>query len=334
VRQENSQYLKVASLFAEAIASLRPGDELIRTRRGHRTVSYFLRVEMANTLIWSKDTSRFLEAIGIYREVLSDFPEDPISRLRFGRAVAVLYDARETFSSTEAIESILHESSVEMKKAIKYIKRDQLTGPEHWINISIRSQIAYNSWILYLSAKKIEYLQRASNEAEAAYKAYLAIPKKISDQAYIILVYKALSSRVYFLADLMRVTKDSKEKLKAAKDLSESISWLNSLPQIERPYRDMYKSYDNLMCGYAALGDIVMAEKYARHTFREFRERCENKQGRALSSSEICANLITEYGEKSEEAEHFNDALIFLQRHCSWPGGSKTEALLEKPMDS
>ncbi|MDE4909587.1 MULTISPECIES: hypothetical protein [unclassified Methylobacterium] len=72
--------------FREAIEGLGPLLETPVTARFDRTVGYFLKIEYANCLFFSKIPDEQRKSVEIYEGLAAAFPEDPTARRRLATA--------------------------------------------------------------------------------------------------------------------------------------------------------------------------------------------------------------------------------------------------------
>lgn len=316
------KYLEAAKQFSQAL-DLIGSTAQESTHRSGLPISYFLKMEQANCLVLSGEFSRLPLAIPLYEEVLKSHPTDATVHLRLSRALrAQLINE----SDQTKRQSVLTRACELLSKGIPLVVSDGLTGPSHWLNLSMRIQLGFNHWELselYRHANRTDERLLELNDAiivtACAYRYWSRIEdEKIRESStHKPLAHKGISNALYYCAQITkgRPTKDPKDvkRLKTFVNIYKSIRL-----SPKEHYREFFKTRDNLMYAYAAMGDNDTAANLAMENYAELRDYAETLSGHPLLSNEIEPALIALRGEKSPELLNFLSAKAFLMGIGRW----------------
>jgi hypothetical protein len=321
-------YLRAATCFEMALRQISPKIAKSRTHRGGATVDYFLKMERANSLFFSNDPAVLDEAIRIFDEVLRESPSNSPVHLRLARALyaRVRFKRRTAPSDETGIAADLNRAKDVLEKGVDLILTDPLTGPDHWINISMRIQLGFAWWCLsgldQRGQNGVGGLASLRKAVDVTYQGY-EYWEKIQDGAlresssHKPLAHKAVSNMLYYAAAI--VSKQSPVP-------QEDIDYIHKLIRIyqgislepKEYYREFFKTRDNLMRAYEAVGEIDVAAKYAHENYIELRAIAEKIENRALLPKEIEETLKRNAGVDSGELSNFRSAYTFLKCHRGW----------------
>ncbi len=277
-----------ANSFDKALSSLpRHAMAEIVDLPGGRPVEYHLEMEAAAArALWAQlldeDVAKQVraEAVKIYRHVLVDHDRDPIALIRLGKLL-----------ERESTLAALNEAVACYDRAIGLIDNDKATGAEHWVAISVHIDRGVAFWKLtHHAADEVDRVHLLRQAIEASRRAYdvwqgqlnpLLQPNKISG-------HKACANTIYFLAKLSAGgTELSPDERKLIEDLLVKMD----KAKVSK-YSDYYKTIDNMMLGYVALGQHDIARQLAYENYGTLRTQAEAAAGgRPLDERSIAEHL-------------------------------------------
>lgn len=316
----SQMYVQAAAKFEEALREMGPLAKEGTSLHGIPPV-YFLNIERANCLFLSGASEYIDEAIRIYEYVISIAPKDPTVRLRLARAL----DKKSRIETSERSVEELNHSVALLRDGERLIADDPLTGNEHWIAISMRVQLGFVYWKLAHAYRRVgapeEFignLARAIRVTRRGYRYWLRVEDKKTRESssHKTLAHKALSNILYYCGEIARHRGPCSDRHKNW--ILSTISDFKSIQFSETEYyREYFKTRDNLMSAYEAIGDFDEAAKYAYENFGELRDRAEKMEGRPLMSDEVIA-VYSRSTSFSEEGQNFKSARAFLREHRGW----------------
>lgn len=280
--EARANYLAAAAKFEEALGEL--GDLVSTPVPGcfDHTVEYFLRIEYANCLYFSRIEGEQRKAVAIYEELARAYAQDPTVRLRLAIALA---------STANRDRSILTRAIDLTKQAIPLIDDDPLTGPTHWLAISCHVHLGFLYWKLFEAMERnasreeiLDLLRSAAASTQKASRMWAELSAEVQGQdTYVLTAHKAMSNLLYYAAKFYRIeTGDDTIN----RDLIEDT--IAKLTALEIPkYREYYKTRDNIMHALSAIGKRDGARQMARDNVNELKKLAETRARRQLISTEI-----------------------------------------------
>lgn len=285
--------------LGEAIANIEEGQAELSVRQaeakvrnsGELTIGYFLQMESAAARVAIADLptakARSLqlraEAEAIYERVRGSFPKDPTVHMRLGKVVEGRAQSGADFERSESL----------FDAAIALIELDPMTGPDHWMAISARIDKGVSIWrqIKYLSPKlgaeaSLERLNAAAVATLDAYRIWQD-QSPLRNELNKVIGHKAASNLVYFLAKIVEgggtLSPEQEDLLTRMIEVVEGFG--------AEPYPDFYKTRDNLLHAYQALGRMDRVRDFATENFVELRAKAERNSGAPLDSRQIGNHL-------------------------------------------
>lgn len=280
--------LDAAEHLDAALAALTTRQRDAKERHsGDLTIGYFIEMEAAAARLAAADLPPAAEqelqlrgeAEKIYERLVKRFPKDPTVHMRLGKMIERRASSFEDFKRSEAL----------FDRTVELVPDDPTTGSDHWIAISARIDRGVSIW------KQVRFLgdsapveQQASELARAAEKTAEAFEiwqqQSLSgNELNKIIGHKAASNVIFYLAAI--------NELGAPLTPDQRTLMTQMIAEAEQggvePYADWYKTRDNLLHGYAALGDDAKVRQLALENFNELRARAEAASGRPLDTSEI-----------------------------------------------
>jgi ppGpp synthetase/RelA/SpoT-type nucleotidyltranferase len=275
-------YTIAATSFEELLRGLNSLLALKLPKRDNRPISYFVRMELANCYMLGEAGQKLQTAAMLFKEVLKEFPLDPIVRFRLARTMIDLEQTEDGYQ--KAIDLL--------KECISLIHKDSLTGNEHWVTIAAQVQLSFTLWRLselVVKAgdqrdKRNDLLKEAAISGYAGYEAWLKMPDEIRAWPdYRQHANKALSNVIYFAAQL--IGGGYEDDFINRQNLTE---WIEKISLIgATKYRDYYKTEDNLMEAFCVLGNMEEARKLANSVFGHLKALAEKRAAHELSLGEI-----------------------------------------------
>jgi ppGpp synthetase/RelA/SpoT-type nucleotidyltranferase len=274
-------YLAAALKFEEVVAQLGPPlvFDTVPHRHG-RTVEYFVKIELANCYLMAQarvERSQLLRAKNLYIEMAGRFDQDATVRFRLAQVMEKLLQNPE--EPEEAIATL--------NACVDLVGQDVLLNPYHWMQLSARSMLGRLYWRLSKSyvlpdqaQKKIDALDLAINTTREAVNLWEREPDKYkhSDE-HKLFAHKASSNILYYLSKLKPLGDLRKDALEDGIRQFKSIS--------PPAYDELYRSQDNLMHGYYALGRTDEARSCAYDNYNELVSRAEQRASRRLPAEEV-----------------------------------------------
>lgn len=249
-----------------------------------RSMGYFVNIESAvarqslASLLRKNDEERspvLEQASSILRRVVNGQRDDPVAHWRLGKVLVQLAANKEI--TAEAIS--LFESAETL------VLKDVETGEDHWLAISIQIDKGFAHFRGAGMAEKSEAIQGLGLAVSACEAACQIWRGQSAGDIELNRTYsmKAESNIIYFLAETKRragqLTAEQEERLR------EVIAGV--LAQGDLPLSDGFKSVDNLIHGFWALGEDERAKDFAWKNLQSLRERAESKAGNLLNGNEI-----------------------------------------------
>lgn len=259
-----------------------------------RPVRFFVQMELSNLELLLAEAKNaqgdsfgsaqlHKEAISGFESVLKEFPNDTVARLRLARAITREANTADTRARARSL----------IEEAIVLLGSDPLTGPKHWMAISARTQLGNLYWQEASDSIPSEDL-RAS-----LYRRSIAITKEavetwnrqtkdgVAEVANRLAAHKALSNVLYYYGDLIIRTTTGTDDDRA--ELRRCIADFDNFSVPD--YREYYRTRDNLMHGWLALGEQDKALALASENFRWLRSEAEGRAGVVLQSDQLKAYL-------------------------------------------
>ncbi|MEA3010583.1 MAG: hypothetical protein QOJ91_2275 [Sphingomonadales bacterium] len=286
------RFSEASSSFKRAIGNLnkRCLDANLETGR---PIRYYLSMEQANCQVSISEAAAsrvqhhdeieitaLAAAKAIYTDMVAIFEMDAVSHIRLGKV-------QEKLASNEADLA----AALAMTEAgIGLIRADELTGSDHWIAITSRIDKGFAIWRMVESQpneqtdKAFELIESAAVANQEA----LEIWRSQSETARLkrsnrLGAHKAASNLLFFGGKLLEGGKISEtvnaDQLRALIELIESLT-------IE-VQADYYKTRDNFLHAYRALGETDMAQSLAETNFRELRDLAEARSKRPLNVDSV-----------------------------------------------
>ncbi|WP_289014409.1 hypothetical protein [uncultured Methylobacterium sp.] len=280
--EARTNYVTAAVKFREAIEGLGPLLGTPVTGRFDRTVEYFLKIEFANCLFFSKIPEEQQKSVEIYESLAAAYPQDPTVRLRLATAMA---------STRRGDEGALRHAIALIKEAIPLIAADPLTGPDHWLAISCYVHLGFLDWGLSVALEKrgdregaVRSLREAVDHTTQGYRIWCRLDPAVRGvEIYLLSAHKALSNLLYYAAKFVRLEQnDAQINRKLIEDSIQDLSELD-VPK----YKEYYKTRDNIMHAYVAIGKRDSARQAARDNVNELKKLAESRVGRQLTATEI-----------------------------------------------
>lgn len=288
-------YLQAIDKLSDAIAVLGERAETIILPDTRRSVAYYLRTELANChYLVAEDAERvilssnelkveqergFQRAAELYEEVLRRFPEDPTVLLRSTKAIFRL--GKDHAAALKTIDA-----------CVAKIADDSLTGSDHWLAVAAWVQKGLIEWVL---SRQSEDPAARLGLVESAIGSTIKAHNSWSDQRpdarlrteNLLACHKAMSNILYYLADTIL---NGPPSAQYGAELLRHYRHLISDMRVD-PYKEYYKTRDNIMHADWALGDKDSAKSLAQETFAELRGLAEQRAGQPLDSNEVAAYL-------------------------------------------
>jgi ppGpp synthetase/RelA/SpoT-type nucleotidyltranferase len=295
-QQKITRYNEAARKFHQARLQLsrRVQEEPVPTGHG-RTVEYYLVMEEGNCKVAAAEAvaasarpdetlekQLLEEARFLFSLMIAKFPEDPVAH---GRAAKTL----EKFP--EDIEA-LREALRLYRRAAELVRGDAVTGPEHWLAILSHVNVGYVLWLLSLlsedEAQVTEMLREAAQESLTALDVWRKQPvASRTCEINKLHAHKAASNVLYFCGKLLGG--GLTDEIVNAETISQHIDLIRDLNITV--YADYYKTKDNLIFAYLALGDGQRVKSLAQENFRELRDLAEKRSGTPLDIDAILEHL-------------------------------------------
>lgn len=257
-----------------ALGDLTPRQRDAKDRRSKTlSVGYFLAMEAAGArvraavLTASTDESSRLraEAEKMFQGLAERFPRDPAVHMRLGKIIESRASSLDDFKKSEGL----------FDRTVELVPDDPTTGPDHWIAIAARIDKGVSIWkqvkFLHSSLSADERREMLLRAADATMGA-ITIWKQQSpsgNELNKIIGYKAASNFVFYVAAIAEdggILSEEEKKL-----LAEMVEVVE-LSKID-PFDDWFKTRDNLLHAYRALGNLEQALALAWENFTELRAR-------------------------------------------------------------
>ncbi|CDZ67998.1 Hypothetical protein NGAL_HAMBI2605_62810 [Neorhizobium galegae bv. orientalis] len=273
--EAQAQFVTAAGQFNKA---MKAAGKLLSEQvsaRSNIKAGYFLRMEEANSEFFSRVPELQKSALAKYRSIAEEYPDDATVHVRLAHALGSV--------GGNVIAEVSDALDI-MKKAIMRIANDKLTGPDHWINISSRIHLGYLSWRMSQLTKDNVYLKDAISFTAEGYSYWRDLKDDVKKQdTHTLHAHKALSNLLYFTAKFVMSSPDDKDITK------EKIKYfLEEIEKLDVPsYLDYYKTRDNLMHAYLAIGDVQSAKLNARENLVDLRKIAEIRAGRNLVAFDV-----------------------------------------------
>lgn len=280
--EAKTNYLSAAEKFKKAIDMLGPLLETPVPERFARTVEYFLNIEYANCLYFSRILQEQIKSLEIYEYLSVKYPQDPTVRLRLATAFAA--------TSRDDVQ-VLRRAIDLIQEAIPLIAGDPLTGSSHWLLLSCHVHLGFLYWTLSVADEGtlttrgvLELLNKAIDSTQMGYDIWRELdPETKENDTYKLTAHKAISNLIYYAAKFVRY--DSGDPVINRALIEKCIA---SLDELKVPkYREYYKTRDNIMHALSAIGKRDGARQLARDNVNELKKLAENLARRQLISTEI-----------------------------------------------
>jgi ppGpp synthetase/RelA/SpoT-type nucleotidyltranferase len=262
--------------------------------RARRSIGYFLQMELANCYVNGSMTDRAAAAKEIYERMALQYPSDPIPNLRLAR-VFTMDDAKASFELARDV----------MARAIPKVADDELSKAMPWVAIAAYMQQSYvlgklgdftklakpaadTARAAWLDEVKNLFVA-AADSARLGYAAFLAVPRDVrEDGDYPQHGQKVLSNLLYYTAYLVRQRRETPEfnrqRLKG---------WLAEFETLKtKRYREYFRTEDNAMHAYDAVGDMKQAGRHAVSILHQLRVMAERRAGTELHPIDVTHHLL------------------------------------------
>jgi hypothetical protein len=279
------------------------------------SVHYYLQIEYGNCKMAVAEARGRVKKPGLKRErlcheaardaytdVANLYPNDPVAHIRLGKAQEKLAGS---IAELEAAKATID-------RGIALIGDDQLTGSDHWIAITSRIDQGFVLWrmaqkqrsesdpialdlILEAAAANLEALQTWEAQSETV---RLREDNRLA-------AHKAASNLLFFGGKIVEANRETPSINRGT--LRRLIAFIPSLA-IDT-HADFYKTRDNFLHAYRALGDEENARLLAEANFLELRALAEARTGPARDIGSVARAL------HGSEARCFRTARQFLFRH-------------------
>lgn len=280
------RFQSAASSFDEALASLTARQRDAKVAAGTLTVAYYLEMEKAaaqvaaaSLLADGEKKGLLADAEASYTDLERRFPADPTVKMRLGKLIQNRASGVDDLERSERL----------LDAAIVCIDGDPTTGRDHWIAITARIDKGVAIWKRGRFDSTPESLQEglaaAAVATQDAFDIWIA-QSPSGNELNRVIGHKAASNIIYYLSMFAKNggTLDALQE----KQLREMVE------QVERyvgePYRDWYKTRDNLIHFYQIFEPAKVAE-LATANFFDLRRKAEDKAGRPLDAAEVCQYL-------------------------------------------
>ena len=292
-----------AASLDEALGGLDARQLRASPRSSGLTLGYYLRMEaaaarvsLAALLDSAKADELRREAEQIYTDLEKQFATDPTIKMRLGKVVESRAASVQEFQRSEAF----------FDDAISLVSADPSTGDDHWIAISTRIDKGVSRWKRGKKEGTTTALLKGLSAAAEATQTALDMWKgqsPPSNELNRVIGHKAASNIAYYLA--MIVEEGGSLTTAQKKQLEQTVDMVERYPG--EPYADWFKTRDNLIHSYRALGRTSDAVENAKANFVELRRVAEEKAGRPLDTAEVHKHL------SGSEADCFQTAARVLE---------------------
>lgn len=292
-------YGEAIAAFAGAIEAIGDRLDLTVDGSGSRTVRYLLETEQAHCIFRTAETGfrgvaspaadaaarrqrLYEDAHRLYGRVASANPSDATAKLGLARAVQRLDRIPAGLAHAEAL----------LDDCIRLIGPADILR-NRLLPISSRIQKGVVLWqraeaIAGDAALAREFVERAVDVTVQASEIWMEYGEDVRLTGYNRAGgHKAASNILYYVAQLVK--RGWSRPGYDAETLKRYLPMLEGL-RIE-PYREFFKTRDNLMQAYDALGEVTTARDLARTTFTELRGEAERRAGVPLDVAGVALHL-------------------------------------------
>ena len=267
-------YVDVAARFETLTKNLSKHLDVVVPETDGRTLGFFLKIELANASFFSRDDEHVRRSITLYQNLYEKFPQDPVVRLRLGRA---------RFLHENGSVGLIQEVLKLIEPIGKLAAADPLTTSDHWLTTAslIFAGFLHHRLAELDNENAVDHYLRAAISAKRSVECWdlLTDAARSRGKDTSILGIKALSNWVYFVAKLIKLGHDGPEV--DAPQLRKNLERLKTEDGAVE-YADSYKSWDNMMRGWDALDESANARTYALKIYDRIGENVSRRAGAKL----------------------------------------------------
>lgn len=299
-------YADAALSFRRALDLIKPEHLDLRVRESDsKTVRYYLEIELGNCIFMTAEdqtswparpmaerVSAWKQSEEIFARIVELNPSDPTARLRLAKAVErISFDARSKEERNEECLIGLDRAETLLDECIERIDADPTTGPDHWLGISARVDKGVMHWKksqVVGGHAEADLLELAVSQSLLAYQTWKSQNEPIkATELNKLNAHKSVSNALFYVSRLVKLAYTENYD---ARFLEEYIPIVMGMTVDN--YTQFYKTRDNLMHAFEALGDWTSANNYAMETFRELRALAELNAGRPLDADKVGGHLL------------------------------------------